>query len=131
MDIDAIRTEIIELHRAFEACFAGDGAGIERVDASLADDHHFVGPDGALVPRAAIIDSLRNVAGAEIAIEIRNVVPAWERGSLVCASYEEWQRRPVGQTARRSTVVFERGTSAPGGLRWLSVHETWLDIDHG
>lgn len=119
--------EIEELHRCFEGIFAGDAAPLARVDAALAPSFSMVPPSGQVVPRASVIAGLTGAVGSG-AMTIRIVNPRllWSDGRSALAVYEEWQDSTDGTTARQSSVLFEVDAAAPGGLRWIWVHETWM-----
>jgi hypothetical protein len=46
--------------------------------------------------------------------------------AIVTARYEEWHQQGGDPEGRLSTVVFARDEATPNGLRWMTVHETWL-----
>lgn len=128
MEVDRVEREVVDLHVEFERWFDGTSPSLDRVDASLAPEFLFVGTSGSIVPRSDVLGFLRSARKQQpVAIRIENVQLAWQRGDLVCATYEEWQTRDSLSTARRSSCVLEVDDAAPGGLRWLSVHETWID----
>jgi hypothetical protein len=45
---------------------------------------------------------------------------------LIVARYEERQQLNDQETRRLSTAIFQEAPTAPNGLIWLRVHETWL-----
>ncbi|MEM1313872.1 MAG: hypothetical protein AAGI51_04910, partial [Pseudomonadota bacterium] len=47
-------------------------------------------------------------------------------GDVAVVTYEEWHRLEGETSARLSTVLHRDAPSAPGGVQWLHVHETWL-----
>ena len=120
--------EVEELHRAFERIFAGEATALERVQAALAPTFAMVPPSGQVVDRAQVLASLSGAVGAQpITIRILNPVLQWSRDSAALVKYEEWQDSGAGTTARQASVLFEIDPAAPGGLRWVWVHETWID----
>jgi len=124
---DLVADEIKVLHLEFERWFHGQSGSLKRVEQALADDFLFVAPNGSVVPRADLLAGLRDGHGAHsFSIEIENVGVRWQRGDLVAATYEEWHIHDDQTTTRRSSVVMERDDGAPGGWRWVSVHETWI-----
>ncbi len=130
--LEQVTDEVVALHVDFERWFAGSLPTLERVEAVLGDEFFFVGPTGTAVDRTGVLGFIGAAKGAQqVSIRIENVAIRWHRGDLVGASYEEWQtERSAGgsetTTGRLSSAVFEVEPSLPGGLRWLSVHETWL-----
>lgn len=130
---DRVEQEIVELHRFFEAWFRGrlpqDETSLARFADALADDFVIVTPDGVAIEKTEIVDAVRTSHGVDPAagIWIKNVVTRTRSRTIIVATYEEWQQfgadTPRG---RLSTVVLENDDGAPGELRWLHVHETWL-----
>ena len=47
-------------------------------------------------------------------------------GDRALVMYEEWHSLKGEESARLSTVLFEKRAGAPNGVAWLHVHETWL-----
>ena len=127
--MDAWEREIVELHEFFEGYFLGTRSDLERVDAALAHDFTMAGPDGSLAGRAATLSAIRS--GANTHQELRILVTQSrliaESAELVVAEYIETHELPSVDNHRRSTVTFRRDPEGPNGLRWVRVHETWLD----
>ena len=75
--------------------------------------------DASLVLHAATFDG-------DYAIEIADVELAWEAGDAVVVTYIEKQERRGIKTARRATALFVESSSAPNGVEWRHLHETWM-----
>jgi hypothetical protein len=122
------RREIERLHDTFVALYTGDTTDFSRVDAALAEDFEMVTPDGTTVEREAVLSMIReksdSYAPGAFDIEIRNVTLVAGGETLTVCRYEEWQTTPDGEDGRVSTVVFRPAPDTPGGLSWVSVHET-------
>ena len=86
-----------------------------------------VTPQGDVLTRAQVLAGVRDGHGARhVRIWIEEPALLWDSASIVIARYQEWQQEAADPKGRVSTVVFERDGATPNGLRWLSVHETWL-----
>lgn len=123
------RLEIVELHELFEDYFLGRADSLSRVEDSLADDFLIVGPAGAVANRAETLEALRlgHAHTAALKINISESTLVEESGDLIVASYIESHELALSSNRRLTTVVFRRVASAPNGLQWVRVHETWLD----
>ncbi|MDH3235186.1 MAG: DUF4440 domain-containing protein [Alphaproteobacteria bacterium] len=92
-----------------------------------------IGPNGVptrlddLLPGLESGHGMRAGTAPPFAIRIENVAPLhiWNEQALV--TYEEWQDLPDGTTARQSSVLFRRAPEARNGVRWLHLHETWIE----
>ncbi len=124
--------EIHELHQFFQDWFSGslaaDDSSFDRFANALAEDFSIVSPEGTRRDRAELLPGLRSAHGTDpgTRIWIENAQLRWQRGAVALATYEEWQERGGQTTARRSSAVFEPAAEAPGGVRWIHVHEVWL-----
>ena len=128
--MDAWHQEIVELHDFFEELFLGTTESLARADRALADDFTMAGPHGTLSSRAEIRGQLEAGIGhttdLEITIEEPQLVA--ETDDLLVAEYIEVHGLRDGRAnRRRSTVVFRKDFDGPNGLRWLRVHETWIE----
>lgn len=125
IDGAAFEREVKELHAFFERWFVGSAgrAELERLDV-LDDSFHMIDPDGRLHNvehvRCAIADAYGR---RSMLIEIRNVQV---HPSAPIGTYEEWQTADGSTTGRISSAVMKSDPSAPNGLRWMHLHETWL-----
>ncbi|MEV4164750.1 hypothetical protein [Nonomuraea dietziae] len=128
---DACRAEIVRHHRVIEDWLTGRGA---RADLPAFADAHtpaftLITPDGEALPLPRVLAMIEAAYGAvpTLAISIRDVTVVASAESFVVATYEEHHG---GQNAsvRRATVVLVRDTTAPHGLRWTHLHETWTRL---
>jgi len=122
--------DIEDLHIFFEDWLGGNlaqtGANFERLERALAPSFAIINPEGTESPRDPLITGLYNGHGSRsgLRIKIKNPRLRVETDKIVVATYEEWQEYAGTATTRLSTVVFEK---VGEGLRWLHVHETWLN----
>jgi len=124
---DTAINEVVRLHEFFEAWYAGEpGRSIDEFTDALDDLFSIVTPNGSVMSRDEIAEA---VAGGfqkrpvEITVENFHVT---EVGTAVVCRYDEVQTSNGSQTRRVSTAVLERDSETPGGLRWITVHETWV-----
>lgn len=59
-------------------------------------------------------------------VAVRNVRHRLSRDDLCLLTYQEWQRWGDEETGRQSSVLFRERASAPNGVEWVHLHETWL-----
>ena len=121
--------ETEDLHEFFEAWLGGsspqDEASFQRLNQALAPSFVIISPAGVVSTRNPLMSSLYEGHGSRegLRIDIKNPVLRFENADIVVATYEEWQTYADSESARLSTVVFEKLSAEE--LRWL-VHETWL-----
>lgn len=127
-ELSAVRTEIVRLHDFFEAWFNGvEGLSLAAFSNALDPQFYMVAPSGAKLSKAAVVNGVATQFGEDSAqISIRNVEIEYSDRSAVTATYEEHQVRGGAGSARITTVTMVTDRNAPGGYRWLFVHETWL-----
>lgn len=130
---DAAEREIVDLHAFFEGWFRGelpnDDASFARMSDVMEPGFHIVTPQGDLLGRERILQVVREAHGRdpESRIWIENVQVRESSSEIVVAMYEEWQQSgDEPARGRLSTVVFRKAESAPHGLTWAHLHETWL-----
>lgn len=126
--------EVEGLHDFFHDWFVAelpdtDEAYARFVDA-LAEDFTIITPSGAVSNKEGLIALLRESHGSGkergVKIWIRGFQVRWELGDMVLVNYEEWQELGTTKTGRVSSALLKRDPSAPGGMVWLHLHETWL-----
>jgi len=123
--------EIVALHDFFQQWYRGELEPMDfaRFERALEADFQIITPAGRLLPRADIIQAVRQQAGSDPAavLEIRNVELVAAYPEIAVFRYEEWQSSAgVDPRGRLSTVVFRRRDDAENGLGWRQVQETWL-----
>ncbi|MEM9562830.1 MAG: DUF4440 domain-containing protein [Actinomycetota bacterium] len=128
------RAEIDELHEFFQMYFLGgvDVSALDRVEVALHTDFTFVGPHGDEAERQAVIDRIAAGHGhtSELTISTTEHALVHHGGDVVVARYVEGHHLADGQANRRlSTVVFLVDPDGPNGLRWLRVHETFIESE--
>ena len=123
------------LHDFFTRWFHGTEPvdGFAAFEDRLAPGFTAVGPNGAELDRAGTLEfvrSMRGTASGGPVISIRDVREVQRYGRLALVRYIEVQDWQDGRhTERRSTALLEDDPAAPGGVRWHTVHETWIPAD--
>lgn len=123
--------EIVALHEFFQQWYRGEleATDFARFERALEVDFQIITPEGRLLPRADIIQAVRQQAGSDpsAVLEIRNVELVAVDSDIAVFRYEEWQSSAgVEPCGRLSSVVFRRRDDADNGLGWRQVQETWL-----
>ena len=128
------RREIEALHAFFVDWFTGQVSAdaFDRLEDALAPSFEMITPDGISRDCSTVLEQVRSSHGVResgtFSIEIRNIDVRYELDDLAYVRYEEWQKSPdTGTTGRLSSVLFEEDPDTPGGVRWLDLHETWID----
>lgn len=132
--MDNIEREIIELHQFFEDWMTGkleqNQTNFTRVLDTMGENFYLVSPEGAIIDRATILDSVYNgyLSRPNFRMWIENTQIKHVLGDVVIATYEEWQEwKETGKvTSRVSTVIFTVDNTRSNGVVWQAVHETWL-----
>ncbi len=130
--LTSIRDEILGLHEFFVRWFcAGPSTKLDfaRCEDALAADFHLVMPDGSMVERSNIIATLRAARGSAkpgFSIAIEHLAPLWQDRGAILVTYVEAQVRDGRPTRRRSSALFSAHNSAPHGVAWRHLHETWM-----
>lgn len=125
--------EVVELHRFFGDWFTGrlplDDDAFARVADALAPDFELVSPRGLRDSRSSILDAIHRAHSgrpADFSVWVQQVRPRWSTGEVCLVTYEEWQSEPTGARGRVSSALFRAEPSAPLGVQWVHLHETWL-----
>lgn len=121
--------EVRRLHVAIADWLAGRDRDVwGAFESVLAAEFEMVVPDGAIVPRPALLPQFESAFGAvpDIDIEIRHAVVQHDDARSAVVRYEEWQLSSVRPNQRISTATFRSDDDAPLGWVWVALHETWL-----
>ena len=132
--LELCRREVVALHEFFEDWFTGrlqaSDDVFQRFALALDIEFEIVGPGGVAIGRPDLLASLRAAHGAyaeTFRIWIENLEARALSDDLVLVTYEEWQQDAGSPRARRSSAVMQCDPEASGGVRWLHVHETWIN----
>lgn len=124
--------EIVGLHDFFVAWYdkaTSAGADFGRFERAMGEDMHMIPPSGAMLDRTAVVDYVRANRGShagDFSIEIIDITPLWQRDDMIAVTYIEKQHRDGARTARRASALFIESSSAPHGVEWRHLHETWM-----
>lgn len=103
-----------------------------RFSGAMDDAVEVVSPRGTVTGRDALVSEFEGLHGELAAdadafeIWIENFRCRRVMAEHAVVTYEEWHRRRGATSARLSTALFRRAATAPCGVAWLHVHETWL-----
>jgi hypothetical protein len=125
--------EVVALHAFFEAWLReGDQPmDFSEVEAAIGRDFRMISPDGTIEEREAVVLWVKNSRGSrgpDFTILALDPHPIWSGDGAVLLEYTEQQYRAGKTTRRRSTALFLANPSAPRGVEWRHLQETWLDV---
>ncbi|MGX8009442.1 hypothetical protein ACVDG8_010750 [Mesorhizobium sp. ORM8.1] len=129
--------EVVDLHRFFVDWFVAaraDTVDFGRFEAVMGEGLTMIAPSGAVLDRDAVIDHVRQSRAScdeSFAIAIEDIGPGWQAGDMIVVLYVEAQLRGGKHSRRRSSAVFTVNSSAPNGVEWRHLHETWLQMPGG
>jgi hypothetical protein len=123
---EAGKAEIVALHAYLMDLFTGKTRDLTRCEAAFAADMSMISPDGVWFDRKQILANLRNATAVPgFRIRIHDVQLLWESESAVLLRYVEEQYRDGETTRRLSSALFTADETAPLGVVWQHLHETW------
>ncbi len=134
---DLATGEVRVLHAIFVDWFRPGDAGVpdfSLVERALAADFRRVAPDGSVADKDAVTTAIRLARGtapADFAIAILGPRPVWQASEAVLLEFVEQQYRAGTTTERRSTALFTPDGSAPRGVVWRHLQETWMPVKTG
>lgn len=127
------RRAIVAVHDFFVECYTGQTRALTRLEVALSDEFTLVSPDGTTLDREAVLELVQEkcdrYALGEFDIAITDVRRLDASPDHAVARYVERQELPSSPNSRLSTVVFATGAATPTGLSWVTVHESWLDVE--
>lgn len=124
--------EVVERHDFFVAWFTGraDEAEMEQSARAFAQDFRRIGPEGRVQDARAVIAMLRGAQRSRapgFAIRVEVVEARLLGAGLALVLYDEHQAMDGARTARRASAVLSPDASAPLGVSWRHLQETWID----
>ena len=126
--------EVVQLHEFFEGWLGGGlantEANFERLTAVMSPDFRIISPEGTVTDYESLLAGLRQGHNARpgFRLWVKQVEGRLLAPDLALVTYEEWQEIEGVMNARVSTAVFRQKPTAPNGVEWLHVHETWLPV---
>lgn len=125
ISLDAVVEEVRRLHAFFDDWFSGrSGLAIEELSEALDEDFTIVSPHGTISTRNETVTAVEDKFGAiDVVITVENL-HARRIGDTYLCRYDEIHDVAGERSRRVSTAVLVPDESSPGGLRWISVHET-------
>ena len=129
--------EIVDLHRFVVDWFVAaraDNVDFGRFEAVMGEGLTMIAPSGAILDRDAVVDHVRQSRAScddGFAISIEDIRPGWQTDDTIVVLYVEAQLRGGKRSRRQSSAVFTPNSSAPNGVQWRHLHETWLQMPGG
>jgi hypothetical protein len=129
---DRASAEIVALHVFIVDWYdksTGAAADFDRFERAMGAGMQMIPPSGTILDREAVIGYVRANRGTfdgGFAIEIADIRSAWEVNGAIAVTYVEKQERKGVKTSRRATALFTESSSAPNGVEWRHLHETWM-----
>ncbi|MEI9428347.1 hypothetical protein [Mesorhizobium sp. Cs1299R1N3] len=126
--------EVVDLHRFFVDWFIAERADqvdFGRFEAVMGEGLTMIAPGGQILDRDAVIDHVRSSRATcdnGFAISIEDIRPGWQAAGTIVVLYVEAQLRAGKHSRRQSSAVFTTSSSAPNGVQWRHLHETWLQV---
>jgi hypothetical protein len=126
---DLAAREIVALHDFFVAWFRpGPASDFRACEGAFHPDFRMITPEGRMLARADIIQGIQALRGrlaASLTIGILEIRTLWQEGDAALLTYIEQQYREGRTTRRRSSALLLRAASAPRGILWRHLQETW------
>ncbi|PDQ17505.1 hypothetical protein CN311_29640 [Mesorhizobium sanjuanii] len=129
--------EVVDLHRFFVDWFVearADRADFDRFERVMGEGFRMVAPSGQILDRDAVLHHVRSsraTCDGDFAISIEDIRAGWQTSDTIVVCYIEAQKRAGKHSRRRSSAVFTTSSSAPNGVEWRHLHETWLQVPEG
>jgi hypothetical protein len=126
--------EIVALHRFFVEWYnvpTAATADFSRFERAMGEGFHMIPPDGRVLDRAAVLGYVRGnrgTAAGDFAIDIEDIRAGWESDGTIVVIYVEAQLKAGKASRRQASALFTTNPSAPGGVEWRHLHETWLQM---
>jgi hypothetical protein len=129
---EACFQEIIDLHDFFQGWLDGtlpkDETLFKRFAAANDPAFTLISPDGSMAGGAETGAWIQAAHGTRPGFRLwtDDHRMHFHTTDMAIVTYREWQTREGATSVRRSTAVFCIAPTAPNGVAWVHVHETWL-----
>ena len=134
---DILELEINELHTFFQQWFNGEipqsNLVFQRFTTVLHPRFLLITPEGKKYNKSEIGKQIWDAYGSRnpqkdpFTIWIENYTYLGKFDTIFLVNYEEWQIQKSVKKGRVSTAIFEKSNNDHNNVRWILVHETWLD----
>lgn len=124
--------EIIAFHEFFVGWYdsaTADETDFGRCELALGEGFQMIPPTGRVFDRAAtiaLIRANRATYNGDFSITIEDIKPGWQTDDTVVVTYVEAQSRAGKASRRQASALFTTSSSAPLGVQWRHLQETWL-----
>ncbi len=132
-----IKSEVTELHSFFQKWFNGEinysNLIFQRFSTVLHPDFILITPEGKKFTKTQIGKQIWDAYGSRdpndnpMEIWVKNYAYLKRFDSIHLVNYEEWQIHGTAKKGRISTALFEESSNNHNNVRWILVHETWLE----
>lgn len=126
--------EILDFHRFFVSWYdaaTADGTDFGRCEQVFGQGFHMIPPTGRVFDKTQTIELIRaNRAtfNGNFTIDIETIRSGWERADTIVMTYIEAQVRAGKSSRRQASALFTTSSSAPHGVEWRHLHETWVQM---
>ncbi|NLS17350.1 hypothetical protein HGP16_12350 [Rhizobium sp. P40RR-XXII] len=126
--------EVLDFHRFFEAWYdaaTADNTDFGRCERTFGHAFHMIPPTGRIFDRAGTIELIRANRATfhnDFSIEISDIRASFETEDTIVLTYVEAQSRGGKYSRRQASALFIASSSAPNGVEWRHLHETWLQM---
>jgi hypothetical protein len=131
---DRASAEIIDFHRFFVAWYdaaTADTTDFGRCEQVFGQGFHMIPPTGRVFERDATIELIRSNRASfngDFSIKIEDIRSGWEAADMIVVTYIEAQVKGGKSSRRQASALFTSSSSAPNGVEWRHLHETWLQM---
>lgn len=126
--------EILDFHRFFVSWYdaaTADRTDFDRCEQVFGQGFHMIPPTGRVFDRTQTIELIRaNRAtfDGNFTIDIETIRSGWESADTIVITYIEAQVRAGKSSRRQASALFTTSSSAPHGVEWRHLHETWVQM---
>lgn len=126
--------EVLDFHRFFEGWYDAATAGdidFGRCERTFGQAFRMIPPTGRIFDRNETIELIRTNRASfrgDFTIEISDIRASFETDDAIVLTYVEAQSRAGKYSRRQASALFTASSSAPNGVEWQHLHETWLQM---